>query len=353
MLLTGNISVQNKAQKAEIDIEGVIGVPEWWQFDNPEERVSSYDKFKAAIESIKKIAATEITVNIRSIGGDVNDALLILDTLQSLPATITTNCYGYVASAATIIAQAASKGNRKISENSLYLIHQGWTCACGNKSQMQESIDMLDKTDERIANIYATRSGKDIDSFVDLMSANNGNGKWLDPDEVISAGLADQIIKGSTIVNAPMDMIKVFNLPEIPQERQITNTNISMKIQKTFTAVLDFFRFGADEDHDLPENGLEKLNEELSARADKVKDLGCEVEALEKEKADLIDSHQKVVDEKTTEIANLKNQVASLENDIAKLKAKPTETEPKEDPSIAEPARTRMDAYDADVKNFK
>ena len=62
-------------------------------------------------------------VDIRSTGGDVNDALLIHDALCSLDAHITTRCYGYTASAATIIAQAASPGCREISANALYLIH--------------------------------------------------------------------------------------------------------------------------------------------------------------------------------------------------------------------------------------
>ena len=53
----------------------------------------------------------------------MNDALLIHDALTALGAHITTRCYGYTASAATIIAQAASPGCREISANALYLIH--------------------------------------------------------------------------------------------------------------------------------------------------------------------------------------------------------------------------------------
>ena len=38
-------------------------------------------------------------------------------------AEVVTRCYGYVASAATVIAQAASPGCREISSNAFYLIH--------------------------------------------------------------------------------------------------------------------------------------------------------------------------------------------------------------------------------------
>ena len=108
----GEIKITNKAAEVIIDIEGIIGIPEWWQFDNPDERVATYDKFKKSVGELKDIKSPAITVNIRSLGGSVNDALLIHDTLSGLKATVTTNCYGYVASAATIIAQAASSGRK-------------------------------------------------------------------------------------------------------------------------------------------------------------------------------------------------------------------------------------------------
>ena len=83
-----------------------------------------------AVRRIAEIDASEVVVNIRSTGGDVNDALLIHDALTALGAHITTRCYGYTASAATIIAQAASPGCREISANALYLIH---TAVCATE----------------------------------------------------------------------------------------------------------------------------------------------------------------------------------------------------------------------------
>ena len=73
----GEIKITNKAAEVIIDIEGIIGIPEWWQFDNPDERVATYDKFKKSVGELKDIKSPAITVNIRSLGGSVNDALLI------------------------------------------------------------------------------------------------------------------------------------------------------------------------------------------------------------------------------------------------------------------------------------
>ena len=42
---------------------------------------------------------------------------------------------------------------------------------------------MLHKTDERIARIYAERSGMPQQHFTELMNRNHGNGQWLTPEE--------------------------------------------------------------------------------------------------------------------------------------------------------------------------
>ncbi|MEG0498725.1 MAG: Clp protease ClpP [Alistipes sp.] len=189
-----NIRISNNAEECAIDIEGTIGVPEAWQFDDPAQRVATYDAFRDAVRRIGDLEATHIVVNIRSTGGDVNDALLIYEALAALPARITTRCYGYTASAATIIAQAASEGCRELSANTLYLIHNAVCATEGNADELTARLELLRQTDQRLAALYASRSGRTAEEFALLMSANNGCGRWLSPDEVVTAGLADQVI---------------------------------------------------------------------------------------------------------------------------------------------------------------
>ena len=121
--MQSDIQITNRNDTCFVDIEGVIGVPEEWQFDQPSSRVATYEKFRDSLDRLREIDAPEIVVNIRSTGGDVNDALLIYEALSSLDGHIVTRCYGYTASAATVIAQAASEGCREISAHALYLIH--------------------------------------------------------------------------------------------------------------------------------------------------------------------------------------------------------------------------------------
>ena len=187
------IHIVDSAEQCHIDIEGTIGVPEEWQFEVPEERVATYEKFREALRRIAAIEAPEVIVNIRSTGGDVNDALLIHDALRSLGARITTRCYGYTASAATIIAQAATEGCRELSANALYLIHNAVCATEGNAAELASRVELLRQTDARIASVYAARSGRPASEFEALMAENNGNGRWLSPDEAIAAGLADRL----------------------------------------------------------------------------------------------------------------------------------------------------------------
>ena len=120
----------------------------------------------------------------------MNDALLIYDALAALDAEVTTRCYGYVASAATLIAQAASEGRREISAGALYLVHAAACAAEGNAAELEARAELLRKTDERLAALYARRSGRPQEEFAQRMAENNGNGRWLSPEETVAAAPA-------------------------------------------------------------------------------------------------------------------------------------------------------------------
>lgn len=290
-----HIHIENAADVCHIEIEGTIGVPEEWQFDHPDQRVATYERFREAVARIAEIEAPEVVVTIRSTGGDVNDALLIHDALRQLGGRITTRCYGYTASAATIIAQAASEGCRELSANALYLIHQA-TCATeGNAAQLAEQMALLASTDDRLASLYATRSGGEIESFRALMAENNGNGRWLSPQEAIEAGLADRLIGGEE--------------PAEPAEEQSVVQNIARGWQRLMQAV------GLQHEEPLPEdlNVLHPKNERLFA-------------------------------ERRTMAALIAGQQT----------ARATEVEPTEDPAIGEQRLSANErAYAEDVKQFK
>lgn len=191
--MKNSIEIRCSADRtAVIDIEGTIGIDP--ATSNPN-TVATYEAFNRALDEIRSLDVEQITVNIRSTGGNVADALLIYDALCDLDTHVVTRCHGYTASAATIIAQAASEGCREIMDNALYLIHRSMSATEGNAVDLQQSLDLLNKTDERLAAIYSSRSGRTVEQITALMNENGGNGRWLTPTEALEEGLVDQIIE--------------------------------------------------------------------------------------------------------------------------------------------------------------
>ena len=220
------IKITNEASVCTIDIEGVIGLSESEQFAPSTHSIATYERLSEEIERIKAIDAEEVVVNIRSTGGDVNDAMLIYEALVALNKQITTRCYGYTASAATIIAQAASVGCREIASSALYLVHMSSSAIEGNATDLTERTELLKKTDERIASLYALRSGRAKEHFEALMAENGGRGRWLSPEEVVEAGLADRIIGGEEFTKQAnlFERVKGWFIPSKQEQNEVAPT---------------------------------------------------------------------------------------------------------------------------------
>ncbi len=294
-----NIKIKNALDCAIIDIEGTIGVAEEWQFEKADQRVATYEKFRECVAQIETLEAQQVVVNIRSTGGDVNDAMLIYEALTSLNIPITTRCYGYVASAATVIAQAATDGKRLLSANALYLVHSSTCMAEGNATDLNSMAELLAKTDECLAELYARRSGRDVEEFRTLMAEESGNGRWLTAQEAVEAGLADAIIDSAatTVEEAEVDDGTVKNL------------------FRRLSRALGLTSDEASEPLDLPSNDHSILHRESAA------------------------------DQEQVAIRTFEKQQASVE---------PTKLKEIEDPCLAEvnPDKNQK-AYQADVQAFK
>ncbi len=228
-----NINVKNLNPKSvEIDIEGIIGVSEESQFQTQRLTpcVSTYERFRSEIDKIKGSEVSTLRLNIRSMGGSVQDALLIYEALSELNegVTIETHCYGFSASAATIIAQAASAGHRYVASTALYMIHRASTNFDGNAAEASTVAELLQKTDQQIAEIYASRSGLSSEHFLEIMNRENGQGEWLSASEAVEAGLADSIEKHSTlknVVNSLKRFIEQLVAPAEERQRSVVENN--------------------------------------------------------------------------------------------------------------------------------
>ena len=164
-----------------------------------------------------------VNVRVSSLGGSVDDALDIRQQFID-HGNVTCYLYGYVASAATILATGAKK--TCMSQYAFYLIHKvsNWIDAWGNYNadQIQKLIDDLkanklenDKMDLVLANLYANKCKKKVDEILPILK----EGRWLTAKEALEYGFIDEIIEDGTKLNFDDDMktrFNMFHLLELP-----------------------------------------------------------------------------------------------------------------------------------------
>lgn len=148
------------------------------------------------VKELGSIQASALNIRINSPGGDVFDGIAILNALRSHPANKTVIVDGLAASAASFIAMAGD--TVQMSPQSMMMIHDASGLCMGNAGDMRQLADLLDKTTENIAAVYAQRTGKPTDHWREQMAAET----WYTDQEAVDAGLADSIV-GKTDTESP------------------------------------------------------------------------------------------------------------------------------------------------------
>lgn len=200
--------------KATIEIYGDIGGWDWDTYKS----INTIQILREELNRLTELKVSKIDVLINSYGGDVNHGLAIYDALRDHSAEVTTYINGMCASAATVIFCAGSI--RKISKNALFLIHKCSSVAWGNENDLNEALDAQKAVNERMISIYVENSTTKEADIIELMNANNGNGKWINPTEVSNMGFAE-IYNETTSMAAFKISKEIFakaKLPELPEE---------------------------------------------------------------------------------------------------------------------------------------
>lgn len=135
-----------------------------------------------------------IRVRINSSGGDVFSAVtianLLRDQQKSKGRTVETIVDGLAASAASIIAMGGSTVT--MADNALMMIHDPWTCACGNAADLQKVIQELDTVTGSIVATYQWHSTLEAEKIAALMDETT----WMNADEAIARGFATAKVEG-------------------------------------------------------------------------------------------------------------------------------------------------------------
>ncbi len=323
-----NLVIENKADNqdvVEIFVDGIIGSR--WDEYSKEYVTLTKDQLQKQLKALGDISAKQIVVYINSYGGDVNHGVSMHDMLAMHKSTVITDQRGHTASAASILAQCASPGMRKMSANALTLAHNASTVAWGDKNEMKTALSDLEKVDESLAKIYSKRSGKPVADCLELMNRMNGRGEWLTADEAKDWGLVDEVYEPTKMAACiDGDLLKKFGLPDVPKSKlDLVNSkyipknenSMEIKWKDVWTSIKSFFDFstpGDEKSNINAEKTIDNLNAELTARQTTIDTLTTERDAAN---ASLATANA----EKTTLTNDLATANATIETHVATIAA--------------------------------
>ncbi len=129
---------------------------------------------------------TEIRLHINSPGGEVWDAMAIVNQLRRHDARVVAVVDGIAASAASVIAATADECVMGLGAQ--LMIHDAWNIAIGDEAAMLAEAARLNKDSNSIAAIYAAKAGGKAEDWRALMRETT----WYTAQEAVNAGLADR-----------------------------------------------------------------------------------------------------------------------------------------------------------------
>lgn len=257
-------------------------------------------------KTLLEASGQPVVLNISSEGGDVFEGLSMADLVSSYPGEVTAKGIGIVASIATIVMLAADKS--LMSKNGFFMIHNCWGMSMGNKEEMMKMIDLYEKVDEQMLNIYVAKiksNGKLVDGDMkktrkmiqDMMVEET----WMTAQEAYNLGLVDGYIENEnkdskkleTMAFASLRAESISKFKNIPKQFKVMNEKKSMLQQ--IAAVLGF-----------------------SLRAEEI-EIEKEISLGEEKKNEELDDMDKVVEEKDKMIDELVKKLAELETKMATM----------------------------------
>lgn len=154
-------------------------------------------EFLEALDTLGDDVET-IELHINCPGGEVWDALAILNSLRQHDAKVVAVVDGIAASAASFIAVAADE--TVMAPNSQLMIHDAIAGMYGNASDFRGLADLLDQVSDNIADVYATKAGTATAEWRAVMKDEG----WYTAAEAVEVGLADKVL-GDEETDEPED----------------------------------------------------------------------------------------------------------------------------------------------------
>lgn len=181
---------------------------------------------KEFMASIAAVASDKISVEINSPGGDVQAAIAMYNALRASGKEITTKVMGVAASAASFLFLAGDK--REMPENTFLMVHSASSYPDNfTAAGMKETVEILEKVDGVMNNMYASRTGMTPEAVTALMSKDS----WITAAEAKDMGFATEITTGVK-ATASFDMDRA-DLPNHVRAVYMTAAKLPVALEPT------------------------------------------------------------------------------------------------------------------------
>ena len=132
----------------------------------------------------------DIQLYINSPGGSFTALTAIYDTMQFIRPEVQTICMGQAASAAAVLLAAGAKGKRIALPNSRILIHQPYSEAGGQASDIEIAAREILRMRELLETMLSKHTGRSQEQ----VRTDIERDKILTADEAVEYGLIDEVI---------------------------------------------------------------------------------------------------------------------------------------------------------------
>lgn len=144
------------------------------------------------VQALQAVGGGPVTVHVNSPGGDVFEAIAIHANFERHPGMVTMIVEGHAASAASAILTAADRV--EVVQHAQVMIHDAWSFEAGDAAAMRKTADLLDRTSQNLAGMYAAKGGGAPEEWRALMQETTW---YVGAEEIIASGLADAVVSST------------------------------------------------------------------------------------------------------------------------------------------------------------
>lgn len=144
-------------------------------------------------------ADKDINLYINSPGGEITGLFAIYDTMQFIKPEIATYCMGQAASAAAVLLAAGTKGKRHALPHARILIHQPYSGAGGQASDIEIQAKEITRMRELLEHVLAHHTGQTMDKI----RKDTDRDFIMNADEAKDYGIVDEVILTRELAQVP------------------------------------------------------------------------------------------------------------------------------------------------------